>query len=420
MSKRKTAMLHYSAPPVVGGVEAVIQAHTEVFSQNGYPVSVVAGRGERGTLPADVDFILIPEMDSQHPEVVAISEVLEQGKVPPDFEAMANRLLERLSPVLADYDRAIVHNVFTKHFNLPLTVALDRMVDEGVIRNCIAWCHDFTWTSPSSRGKVHEGYPWDILRTYRQEITYAVVSRRRQEALAALLGCPADAIRVIYNGVSPATLLGLSGEGQQLVDRLGLLASDLIMLMPVRVTRAKNIEYALEVTAAIKAQGLDVKLVLSGPPDPHDSQSMAYYEHLRALRHRLGLDREMRFIFESGPDPDKPYTIDLPVVGDLLRVCDLVFMPSHREGFGMPVLEAGLIGRTVVSTAIPASEEIGGEDVILFDTGDPPESVSNKIIAWAGRNSEYRLRRRVRQRYTWEAIFKRDIEPLITGRASDA
>ena len=41
-----TAILHYSAPPVVGGVEAVISAHAEVFQRNGYPVTVVAGRGD--------------------------------------------------------------------------------------------------------------------------------------------------------------------------------------------------------------------------------------------------------------------------------------------------------------------------------------------------------------------------------------
>ena len=57
---RDIAILHYSAPPVVGGVEAVIQAHAQTFVQAGYPVTVVAGRGEAAALPEGVDLILRP------------------------------------------------------------------------------------------------------------------------------------------------------------------------------------------------------------------------------------------------------------------------------------------------------------------------------------------------------------------------
>jgi hypothetical protein len=43
--KPPIAILHYSAPPVVGGVEAVIAAHVKTFQEAGYPVTVIAGRG---------------------------------------------------------------------------------------------------------------------------------------------------------------------------------------------------------------------------------------------------------------------------------------------------------------------------------------------------------------------------------------
>jgi glycosyltransferase involved in cell wall biosynthesis len=65
--------------------------------------------------------------------------------------------------------------------------------------------------------------------------------------------------------------------------------------MPVRVTRAKNIEFALEVVAVLKREGLKVKLVLTGPPDPHDERSMEYFHALQKLRDDLGLHSEMRF-----------------------------------------------------------------------------------------------------------------------------
>ena len=416
MTQPRTAILHYTAPPVVGGVEAVMQAHARAFVQNGYPIAILAGRGQADALPEGAELICLPEIDSRHPKVMPLSTQLEQGEVSPRFAEMTGRLVDSLDPVLRDFDHVIVHNVFTKHFNLPLTAALCRLLDQGKLQNCIAWCHDFTWTSPSSRSKVHPGYPWDLLRTRRLDVTYVVVSQQRQHELAALYGCSPDEVRVVYNGVDPEVLLGLGAESQELIGRLGLLGADLILLMPVRVTQAKNIEYALHVVAALRARGCRPKLVLTGPPDPHDARSMVYFRSLQELRQELGVEQEMRFVFESGPEEEGPYLIGPEVVGDLYRITDLMFMPSHREGFAMPVMEAGLAGIPVVCTAVPAAVEIGGQDLILFDLDESPAEVAERILAWAGDSPVHRLRCRVRSNYTWQAIFCRDIEPLLRDK----
>jgi glycosyltransferase involved in cell wall biosynthesis len=413
----RTAILHYSAPPIVGGVEAVILAHAQAFARAGLPVTVIAGRGQAEALPQGVDLVLVPEIDSQHPEITRLSAQLERGQVPPGFEAMTRRLVEALSPVLSPFDNLIVHNVATKHFNLPLTAAVDRLLDGADASHGIAWCHDFTWTSPSSGSKVHSGYPWDLLRTQRPDVTYVVVSRQRQQELARLFDCSMDQIRVVYNGVDPQVLLGLTSDGAALVEHLDLLGQDLVLLMPVRVTQAKNIEYALRLVAALKARIPRPRLILTGPPDPHDAESMAYFRSLQALRRELGVEEEMRFVFESGSHPEEPNIIDVDVVSDLFRVSDLMFMPSHREGFAMPVLEAGLAGIPVVCTRVPAAVEIGGEDVLLFDLDEDPDDLAVRILAWAAGSPVHRLRRRVRQNYTWRAIFYRDIEPLLRRRA---
>jgi glycosyltransferase involved in cell wall biosynthesis len=409
------AILHYSAPPVVGGVEAVIGAHTRSFIKAGYPVTVLAGRGTPEALAPGAGFTAIPEMDSQREDLAAAAAALAAGRVPADFSDLVAQVRKALQRHLDVFDRVIVHNIFFKHFNLPLTAALCELLDAGRLHGCIAWGHDFTWTSPSSRRAVHPGYPWDLLRTQRPDVTYVAVSQQRQRELARLFGCSDEAIHVVYNGVDPGELLGLSSEGARLADRLDVLDSDLILLMPVRVTRAKNIEYALRVAAALKRLNRRLKLVLTGPPDPHDERSMAYFEELRTLRRELDLETEVRFVFESGPEPSQPFVIDNRVVGDLYRLSDVLFMPSHREGFGMPVLEAGLAGLPVVCTAIPAADEIGGDDVLIFDASQPPEEIAVAILARMEGRDVHRLRRRVRQRYTWDAILARDIVPLLAA-----
>lgn len=407
------AMLHYTAPPVVGGVEAVILAHAQVFLQAGYPVRVIAGQGDPSALPVGVRYLAVPEMDTRHPAIAQVSRELEQGRVPAEFEGLSAGLEQALAPALEGCTAVIVHNIFTKHFNLPLTAALDRLRASGKLPGGIAWCHDFTWTSPHSRSKVHPGYPWDLLRTSRPGLRYVTVSQERQRELAGLLGCDSGQIQVVYNGVSPETLWRLSPQGQALVRRMSLLESDLVLLMPVRITQAKNMELALQVTAALKRRNLRPRMIVTGPPDPHDLENMVYFHNLQKQRNELGLAGEAYFVYELGPDPDQPLVLNAEQVAELYRASDLMVMPSRREGFGMPVLEAGLVGLPVATTDVPAAGEIGGEDVLRFEANIDPDALAGQIADRLEANPVHRLRRRVRQEYTWEAIFRRDIEPLL-------
>ena len=412
--ERKIGVLHYSAPPVIGGVESVMLTHARLFLEAGYSTLIVAGKGAQEALPPGTEFVHIPELDSQHPQILEISAELEQGRIPAHFDGIVNRLAQTLAPSLESIDVLIVHNVLSKHFNLPLTAALFRLADQAAIHRCVAWCHDITWTSPNSRAKVHEGYPWDLLRTYRSDITYITVSQERQRDLANLFGCPLEQIQLIYNGVEPKELLALSDAGTALIDRLDLWDSDLNLLMPVRVTQAKNVELAIHVIAALRDRAVQAKLVVTGPPDPHDPQSMEYLQSLVDLRQGLALNQQVHFVYESGPIPNEPFIVALPVVADLFRASDVLFMPSHREGFGMPVLEAGLAGMPVFcSDQVPAANEIGGPDVIRFSPTAHPEQIASLILPWSENSPVINLRRRIRRNFTWRSLFRHEILPLL-------
>jgi glycosyltransferase involved in cell wall biosynthesis len=143
---------------------------------------------------------------------------------------------------------------------------------------------------------------------------------------------------------------------------------------------------------------------------------MDYFRSLQQLRRELEVEQELRYVSECGPEPGEPYTIPYAVVGELLRISDVVFMPSHREGFGMPVLEAGLAGVPVVSAEIPAAREIGREAVVIIDPARGPMWAAGQILETVDRSPARRLRRQIRQRYTWKAIFEQDIQPLIEER----
>lgn len=393
-----------------------MDAHAKILIEQGHFVSFITGRGEQNALPTGVNLLHFPLIDSLHPTIVTMNKKLEQGVKPPNFDTVKQQLFDELAPVLADFDSVIVHNIFTKHFNLPMTAALFSLLDEHKIQNCVAWSHDFTWTSPNSRKKVFDGHPWDLLKTFRKDVKHVVVSQTRQQELAELYGVDPLFIDVIYNGVDPISFLGLSTQTKQIADHCGLLDSELNLLMPVRVTQAKNIEFALHTLADIKEIGLAPTLILTGPPDPHDSKSMQYYSSLRKLRDSLGLQKNMFFIYELKTDQGDPLMISLETVGELFRLSDILFMPSHREGFGMPIVEAGLNGLGIFSAPIPAAVEIGKEDIHLINIDQPPDHTAQQITEWCQYNTPYKMRRKIRQQLTWNAIYHNHIEPLLSEK----
>jgi glycosyltransferase involved in cell wall biosynthesis len=409
MSKPRVAILHYTAPPVVGGVEHIIAMHTRLLADADYAVTVLAGRGGPSS-----NVTTIPEMDSEHPDNLKVMRSLEQGIILPEFNALQARIENSLAPILSASDLVIVHNVFHHHFNLPLTAALHHLMESGVAQHVVSWCHDISrYVNSASGAELRFGFPWDLFRTYRPEMTYVAVSSKRQRSLAEILQSPLEAIRVVPNGVDSSLLLGLSELGQRLVQEFRLLEADVIILMPIRITRAKNIEFGLQVTAALKASGVWPKLVVTGPPDPHSPDIQAYYHQLLALRHELGMDDQVVFVHEGTSSLPRPLALSAADVAELYRVCDLVLMPSHREGFGIPVLEGGLVGRPVFATAMPVLEEIGGESIYAIGQDEPPAQVAARIKWWMRDNPAYSLRRRVRQDYRWPIIFARSIQPLL-------
>ena len=198
INKNQISFLHYAAPPIVGGVETTIHHHARILAELGYPVEIIAGRGE--DFDPKVVLHRIPEIDSRHSKVLEIGNELARGYVVPGFESLRNYLVDRLRDLLAESSVCIAHNVITLQKNIPLTAALYQLNKERVVK-VIAWCHDFAWQDQLYIPGLHPGYPWDLLRTPWPQVQYVVVSEDRRHRLAELLGISANVIEVVHPGV---------------------------------------------------------------------------------------------------------------------------------------------------------------------------------------------------------------------------
>ncbi len=405
------ALLHHSVPPVIGGVESVLAQHARLMADAGHRVRVLAGRG--GSFDPRVTFFWIPLADSRHPDVLAVKQDLDAGRVPPAFTSFTGQLKTELAAALAGVDVLIAHNVCSLNKNLALTAALHDLFTEGSFSRLVLWHHDLAWTAQRYRSELHNGWPWNLLRTDWPAAVQVVVSTMRQKELAELLHVPLARVRVVPNGIDLQSFFKLEDQTTRLVQRLGLLAAEPLLLLPVRITTRKNIELAVQVIAALRLRFPNPMLVVTGPPGPHNPANAAYFRRLKALRTELGLEHAVHYLAELEED----YLSDA-VVADFYRLADALLMPSREEGFGIPMLEAGISRLPIFCADIPPLRELAGDRATYFSPETPPEQVAGLISAQLASSPSYAMSAHVRGSYTWERVYARCIAPLLAAEVS--
>lgn len=400
------ALIHYSAPPIVGGVESVLAQHAQLMQQAGHTVRILAARG--AALTPEIPLESLPLIDSRHPRVLAVKAELDAGRIPAEFEALTRDIGHELQAALSDVDVLIAHNVCSLNKNLALTAAIQRLTRQSDRLRVILWHHDLAWTTPRYRAELHAGYPWDLLRT-DWGARHVVVSELRQRELSNLMSLPLESIAVVPNGIDRAAFFKLSPLTQSLLQQLDLDRAAPILLLPVRLTPRKNIELALRVLAALRRDGWpDARLIVTGPLGPHNAANVQYFARLKALRAELSLSGAAHFLAElhDGFLPDE-------VIADFYRLADALFMPSREEGFGIPVIEAAFSRLPVFCTDIAPLQALGQGDATYFSPDADPADVAQIIVARLANDATYRFAARVRQAFTWEQIYTQYLEPLL-------
>jgi glycosyltransferase involved in cell wall biosynthesis len=399
------ALLHYSASPIVGGVESVLTHHARLMANAGHQVQIVAGRGEQ-TDPR-IPFIHLPMADSRHPDVLALKAELDAGLLPANFSRFVDTLTANFNEILEDVEVLIAHNVCSLNKNLALTAAVRNLANGPHLR-IILWHHDLAWTTPRYRAELHDGYPWDLLRQAWPGVKQVTISQARQQELAQLFQIDEREIAVIPNGVDLARFHKLEEQTRAYVAQLDLLNAAPLLLLPVRITPRKNIELAVRVTGDLMQYFPRTKLIVTGPLGPHNPANAKYFENLRALRRELKLENRVHFLAELTTEyiPDE-------VISDFYHLADALLMPSREEGFGIPILEAGLAGLPIFCSDIPPLQSLGGAYATYFSPDADPLEIAARIATDLSSNPVFQMRAEVRRQYTWERIYTQKIGPLL-------
>jgi len=407
MMKYNVALLHYSCPPVVGGVEEIIRQHASLLGRYYHNVKVLAGDG--GRFDDNMEIEINPLLGSRNRQVLSAHQLGVEGK-PEKMERLTRKIYEYLLGSLKGFDVLIAHNVLTMPFNLPLSAALHRIGQESLIP-IISWNHDSPYFYTECP-KHLDVFPWNILKHAYAGIHYVVISESRREMFADLYGGRKQ-LYVIPNGIDPIRFFRLDPTTVRFIQEQRLFEAEFLMVQPSRLHSRKNIELSIRVTRSMQDLGLKARLLITGAHDPHEPKSLKYYRELKNLATRLGMEDDVlimaEYVFKSG----ETLSADRITIRDLYLISDVLFLPSLQEGFGIPLLESGMIKLPIVCSKIPPFLEIGGEDVCFFELSEKPESIAQKILQFVEKLKPHQMFRKVIKNYVWDNIYHEKLFPLL-------
>jgi glycosyltransferase involved in cell wall biosynthesis len=354
----RIAILHYTKPPTVGGVERVMRDQAQALTRLGHEVKVL----DRA------DWL--------------VCQVHGSG-----WDATA-------------YDAVLVHNVFTMPFDLEWTRHLTALAAATPQVRWVNWVHDVAAVNPA-----YAGLGWD---EPVPAVLHVAVSDLRACEWAQVAGLERAAVEVIPNGLDPAKVLGLTARVEALAERYGWWEVDLLLVQPVRMVRRKNVELGIDLIAQLRRNGVAAALVVTGAPDPHQEDGRRYFEALKVQVASFGVADAVTFPGEQG-------TLSDADVQSLYRLGDALFFPSHSEGFGLPLLEAALHRLPIWCSDLPVHREVIGEEAQFFDLRRPVGELAERMMEWMAGLGAKSARKRSGQAHSWVVLCKERLEPLLSA-----
>lgn len=349
------------------------------------------------------------------------------GRVHDSFYEEAEVIAGSLYDALKDADVCMMHDILYQGWHLVHNVAV-RLVQPRLPKlRFLAMSHSM----PASR-PVRMNWPLSARFTPLPNTIYLYPTESGLPALARQYDVPIDRCRAVSNCYNPFTDFGED------VNRLGkstdLLSPDILVVYPGRLTPGKQLGKAAMLTGAVAAvTGKSAKIVFCDFPSL-DVEPAAYKRKITEEGARSGLRKE-DIIFTS--DMGWPDGFPHRGVMELFTLSNLFICSSYSESFGLIVLEAASRGNFIVlNQAVPALEELGNHMNAYFmrwdarnfgfDTREhykPSEdhylqSHAEEIGRLMEQNDVLRAKTVVRQRYSPEAIWERQLKPLLLEPSS--
>jgi glycosyltransferase involved in cell wall biosynthesis len=420
--KIKIGIIHYTCPETEkSGVTTVIRNHAIHLTDLGNEVTIVYGKG--GGLEG-VREVYIEELNPDHPEISKLQGKILSKKLNEAARKNFLRIKEALKTKIRDatqgLDIVIVHNIPSMVFNFPATVAINELVGESK-SNFVFWIHDSAVLRQEWK-KFLKTWPFTELHYEHPNVSYVTITEFRAKQLSQTRNdhYKLKDVKIIPNGINVEEYERLDEATLELREKLRLKWDDYVILMPIRVLPRKNIELGLKIIYELKKLVGErrVRLVITGPPDPQArAYAQRYVDYLNNLMKKLNLEDSVLLIHDliSFRRLYENNCIIKWGIADAYALSDLVLITSKEEGFGLPVLEAGVARKPLFVSRIKPFEELlkEGIEAYMFGLNEKPANIAFKIFRYFLSDIiQYNFNNVIRK-YRWSVIVKDKVLPFL-------
>lgn len=307
-------------------------------------------------LVAEMLLRFLPEQDAAPVEPVLVRPAfgprlprLRRGGAPPTAERIVHRFwdyprwLARHRP-----DVELFHVVDHSYAHLAHVLPRDRVV---------VTCHDVDAFLPlvapsATESRLPRLLVRRVLTGLQRAALVACVSRSTRDALAEHALVPEERLVVIPNGTHPSCTPEPDPEAShRLAANLPADGVRIDLLHVGSTIPRKRIEFLLDVFAALHRRRPALRLLRVG----------GLTRTQRAHADSLGIGAHVIELPE----------LDRQTLAAAYRHAALVLLPSSREGFGLPLIEALGCGTPVVASDIEVLREVGGDAAEYCPPDDP-------------------------------------------------
>lgn len=360
----RIAIIHFTAGDVPGGIERIIDAQVRALTEAGHRVRVIAGAG---SAVDGAETILLPELKPDH-------RLARPDQVTPEN---VRSLAALLSTLLAECDQCWVHNIFSIVLHPAMAAALRELVYDTPARRWLAWCEDISACTAFTDATAGASLPpWG---TIPPNISWITISSARRRELAAELRIHETEISVVPPPIDVARRLVVETTTEALLAHTNALNADVRVLIVAKLLPHKNLSRAVGVAAALRERCRRPVIFLTAAPSVHQPDLS------RQIRKRLQDEIEARDVrdtlFILTPATGAPPSTNM--IRDLMFFCDVLFVPSLEEGFGLPVVEAIAARLPSVCFDLPALREAGGAAADFLPLTASDDEIAVSLLAHA-------------------------------------
>lgn len=409
MNKPNIGVVHYTYPPVIGGVEKIVFDHAQLFAKYGYETTIFTGEGKNDN--KSIKLVTIPEFRSLGITNPLLREqILTEKEFPPEFFEYKKIIYDKIEIFFKSIDIFIIHNVLTLTFNPCLNAALIDYIKNHPQKKFVAWIHDIILDPMRKKKTFNNTALTEMFYKPLNNVKYVGISNFLKKTLVDVIGFQSDLINVIPNGVDIPNLLNLHSLTLKIISKYKILEADPLIFLPTKIMKHKNIDLCLTVLSELKNKYPNPMIVISAHRFPHN-KDVSYYDYILELITKYNLKNNLVFLHNEVSE--KYREIEYTIVDDFYRLSDIVFFLSSFENFGLPLLESGITKTPILVSGLEVFKEIEPENVYYADIENENSSMlADKVIDILTKNKQISFFRKVKRQFNFDYIFQSKIIPF--------